>query len=86
MPGEPLRREARPALNAVVVEKWRNQSPSSTGPRVYLTNAPVDNPWLIVNRYDDRSWIENGLFRHSKQFWHLTRWFPKKSRPGYAAI
>lgn len=81
-PGRPLRREARPTLKAVVVETWRNQSPSSRGPRVYLTNAPVDNPWAIVDLYDDRSWIENGLFRNSKQFWHLTRWFPKKTEAG----
>jgi len=81
-PGRPLRREARPTLNAVVVETWRNQSPSSAGPRVYLTNVPVDNPWAIVDFYDDRSWVENGLFRHSKQFWHLTRWFPKKTEAG----
>lgn len=32
--------------------------------------------------YDDRSWIENGLFRNSKQFWHLTRYFPKRSQAG----
>jgi len=81
-PGKRLRREARPTLNAVVVEMWRNQTPSSAGDRVYLTNASVDNPWLIVDRYDDRSWVENGLFRHSKQFCHLTRWFPKKNEAG----
>ena len=81
-PGKRLRREARPTLNAVVVDLWRNQTPSSAGGRVYLTNASVDNPWLIVDRYDDRSWVENGLFRHSKQFWHLTRWFPKKNEAG----
>jgi hypothetical protein len=82
VPGKRLRREARPALNAVVVEKWRNYPPSLVGPRVYLTNAPVDNPWLIVDLYDDRSWIENGLFRNSKQFQTLTRWFPKKTGAG----
>jgi hypothetical protein len=47
-----------------------------------LTNAPVDQPWLIVDAYDDRSWIENGLFRNSKQFWRLSRWFPQKSEAG----
>ena len=82
VPGRPLRREARPTLNAVVVETWRNQPPSSAGARVYLTNAPVNNPWTIFDLYDDRSWVENGLFRNSKQFWHLTRWFPKKNEAG----
>ena len=80
--GKRLRREARPALNALVVELWRNQPPTPTGPRVYLTNAALDNPWSIIDHYDDRSWIENGLFRNAKQFWHLTRWFPKKSLAG----
>jgi hypothetical protein len=35
-----------------------------------------------VDAYDDRSWIENGLFRNSKQFWRLTRWFPQKTAAG----
>ena len=52
------------------------------GPRIYLTNGPVDDPWSIVDLYDDRSWIENGLFRNSKQFFTLTRWFPKRSAAG----
>jgi len=82
LPGKRLRWQDRPALNAVVVRLWRNQTPSQDGPRVYLTNAPVDNPWTIVDAYDDRSWIENGLFRTSKQFWRLTRWFPEKTEAG----
>jgi hypothetical protein len=85
VPGKRLRWKDRPALNAVVVRLWRNQIPSKDGPRVYLTNAPVDNPWTIVDAYDDRSWIENGLFRNSKQFWQLTRWFPEKTEAGVCA-
>lgn len=80
--GERLKWDDRPALNAVVVTWWRNKTPSKDGPRVYLTNGAVDNPWIIVDAYDDRSWIENGLFRNSKQFWHLTRWLPEKSEAG----
>ncbi|MBU0494048.1 MAG: transposase [Chloroflexi bacterium] len=82
VPGERLALPDRPVLNAVVVSLWRNQTPSKDGPRVYLTNGPVDNPWPTVDGYDDRSWIENGLFRNSKQFWRLTRWFPKKTAAG----
>jgi hypothetical protein len=82
VPGKRLRWQDRPALNAVVVTLWRNQTPSKDGPRVYLTNAPVNHPWTIVDAYDDRSWIENGLFRNSKQFWRLSRWFPEKSTAG----
>lgn len=80
--GERLKRDDRPALNAVVVTLWRNKTPSKDGARVYLTNGSVDNPWTIVDAYDDRSWIENGLFRNSKQFWRLTRWLPEKSEAG----
>jgi hypothetical protein len=80
-PGKRLARRDRPALNAVVVHQWRNETPSG-GARVYLTNLTVTNPWPVVDAYDDRSWIENGLFRHSKQFWRLTRWFPKKNEAG----
>jgi len=80
--GERLKWDDRPALNAVLVILWRNKTPSKDGPRVYLTNGSVGNPWTIVDAYDDRSWIENGLFRNSKQFWRLTRWFPEKTAAG----
>ncbi len=73
----------RPALNAVVIKEWRNTLPEAdTGPWVLLTNGSVADPWEPVNAYDDRSWIENGLFRNSKQFWTLTRWFPQKDTAG----
>lgn len=80
-PGKRLTRSNRPALNAVVVQQWRNEIPSG-GARVYLTNLPVTDPWPVVDAYDDRSWIENGLFRQNKQFWRLTRWFPQKKEAG----
>lgn len=80
--GERLLWTDRPALNAVVLKLWRNQPPNKTGARVYLTNGPVDNPWVTVDAYDDRSWIENGLFRNSKQFLRLTRWFPERTEAG----
>jgi hypothetical protein len=62
-------------------QQWHNQIPAG-GARVYLTNLSVTNPWPVVDAYDDRSWIENGLFRQNKQFGHLTRWFPQKSEAG----
>jgi len=80
--GRPLRWAQRPVLHAVIVNLWRNQTPEPDGERVYLTNAPVCDPWAVVDGYDDRSWIENGLFRTSKQFWCLTRWFPQKTAAG----
>jgi hypothetical protein len=56
--------------------------PEPDGERVYLTNATVSDPWAVGDAYDDRSWIEKGLFRNSKQFWRLTRWFPQKTAAG----
>ena len=78
----PLRWAQRPVLHAVIVNLWRNRAPEPDGERVYLTNAAVSDPWTVVDGYDDRSWIENGLFRNSKQFWRLTRWFPQKTEAG----
>lgn len=83
-PGKHLRHPKRPALNAVLVRMWRNHE-QQNGPRIYLTNGPVDDPWSIIDLYDDRSWIENGLFRNSKQFFTLTRWFPKRSAAAVCA-
>lgn len=80
-PGQCLARCDRPTLNAVVVQQWHNDIPTG-GVRVYLTNLSLTNPWLVVDAYDDRSWIENGLFRQNKQFGRLTRWFPQKSEAG----
>ena len=78
----PLRWAQRPVLHAVIVNLWRNRAPEPDGERVYLTNAAVSDPWAVVDGYDDRSWIENGLYRNSKQFWRLTRWFPQKTEAG----
>lgn len=80
-PGRNLTWRNRPTLNAVVVQQWHNETPAG-GARVYLTNLTVTNPWPVVDAYDDRSWIENGLFRQNKQFGRLTRWFPQKSEAG----
>jgi len=80
--GQRLRWEQRPVLSAVIINQWRNRTPEPDGERVYLTNAVVSDPWTVVDGYDDRSWIENGLFRNSKQFWRLTRWFPQKTEAG----
>jgi hypothetical protein len=80
-PGKHLAQRNRPTLNAVMVQQWRNDIPAG-GVRVYLTNLSVTNPWPVVDAYDDRSWIENGLFRQNKQFGRLTRWFPQKNEAG----
>lgn len=84
--GDRLAFADRPALNAVVLKMWRNETPDpKTGPWVILSNGTVAAPWALVDAYDDRSWIENGLFRNAKQFWTLTKWFPKKTEAGVRA-
>jgi DDE family transposase len=64
-------------INAVVVRRWDNRVPK-TGGTVYLTNAPVSNPFTIFDSYDWRSVIENGIFKEGKHPWHLLR-FPQRT-------
>jgi Transposase DDE domain len=64
-------------INAVVVRRWQNWTPT-TGGTVYLTNGPVKDPFVIFDSYDWRSVIENGIFKEGKHPWHLGR-FPKKT-------
>jgi hypothetical protein len=48
-------------INAVVVRRWNNRVPATDG-TVYLTNAPVSDPFAVFDTYDWRSVIENGIF------------------------
>jgi len=59
-------------INAVWVRAWakRPKQEAEKGP-VYLTNMKVDKPLKVVDDYDGRSLIENGIFRTGKQDWHL---------------
>jgi hypothetical protein len=66
-------------INAVVVSEWRGRRFKT--PKVFLTNGAVSKPRLTFDRYDDRSLIENGLFREGKQAWSLER-PPKRSEAG----
>jgi hypothetical protein len=68
-------------LNAVVVKTWDNKSPPVDKQVVLVTNGAVKDPFVVFDRYDDRSLIENNLFRETKQNWHLED-PPKKSREG----
>ncbi len=67
-------------INAVVVRRWDNRVPK-TGGTVYLTNAPVSDPFTIFDTYDWRSVIENGIFKEGKHPWHLLR-FPTRTEAG----
>ncbi len=68
-------------LNAVVVKTWDNQTPPVDKQVVFVTNREVKDPFVAFDRYDERSLIENNLFRETKQNWHLED-PPKKTREG----
>lgn len=68
-------------LNAVVVKTWDNQTPPVDKQVVFVTNGEVKDPFVAFDRYDERSLIENNLFRETKQNWHLED-PPKKTREG----
>jgi Transposase DDE domain len=58
-------------INAVVVRKWHNRDYGPGGKTVFLTNAPVDKPLQPFDDDDDRSLIEHGYIKESKQQWSL---------------
>jgi len=58
-------------LNAVVVKKWENKTPSLEKQVVFVTNIDVRDPFVTFDRYDDCSLMENKLFREVKQNWHF---------------
>ena len=68
-------------LNAVVVKTWNNQTPPVDKQVVFVTNREVKDPFVAFDRYDDRSLMENNLFRETKQNWYLED-PPKKTREG----
>jgi hypothetical protein len=68
-------------LNAVVVKSWNNKTPPLEKQVVFVTNMDVKDPFVTFDRYDDRSLMENKLFREVKQNWHFQH-PPKKTREG----
>jgi hypothetical protein len=68
-------------LNAVVVKTWDNKTPPLDKQVVLVTNGDVRDPFIAFDRYDERSLIENNLFRNTKQHWCLEH-PPKKSKEG----
>ena len=61
-------------INAVVVlhDPYKENNPKSDT-RVILTNASVARPLAPYDAYDQRSEIENAMFREAKQAWFLQR-------------
>jgi hypothetical protein len=68
-------------LDAVVVKKWNNKTPPLEKQVVFVTNMDVKDPFIAFDRYDERSLMENNLFREVKQNWHLEH-PPKKTKEG----
>jgi len=68
-------------LNAVVVKIWDNKTPPLEKQVVFVTNIGVKDPFLTFDRYDDRSLMENKLFREVKQNWYFEH-PPKKTKEG----
>jgi hypothetical protein len=66
-------------INAVVVLEWDSKQKDN---HVYLTNGPVDEPFETFDDYDDRSLIENCLFREGKGPWNLLQYFPQRNEQG----
>ena len=65
-------------INAVVVRMWNNKEYGPNRGTVFLTSLGVANPFKAFESYDERSLIENCLFREGKQKWNLKH-FPKKN-------
>jgi len=68
-------------LNAVVVKRWDNKVLPLEKQVVFVTNMDVGDPFRAFDRYDERSRIENNLFKELKQNWHLEH-PPKKTKEG----
>jgi hypothetical protein len=65
----------------VVVKKWDNKTPPFEKQVVFVTNIDIKDPFITFDRYDDRSLMENKLFREVKQNWHFEQ-PPKKTKEG----
>jgi len=67
--GERRTYDQRPDVNGVVIRQWKNQTYET--PPVLLTNGSVEDAFVAYDDYDQRSLIENGVFREGKQPWNL---------------
>lgn len=60
------------SINAIVVTQWENHRYDRDKSKVFLTNMDViEDPFLTFDAYDERSFIENSLFRQTKQTLNL---------------
>lgn len=64
-------------INGIMVIKFRDKVYAPGDEKVFITDLPVDDPLLILDKYDLRSLIENQGFRELKQGWYINK-FPVK--------
>lgn len=58
-------------INAVVVTEWEGKDYGRDNWVVYVTNMKVYKPLKAFDEYDERSIIENCLFKEAKTGWHI---------------
>jgi len=68
-------------VNAVVVTRFDGAPKDMEKEIVFLTTAPVDDPFVAFDAYDRRSVIENTCNREAKEHWFLEH-HPKRSESG----
>ena len=61
------------------IKTWDNRTPRIDEQTVLITNGDTQEAFVPFERYDDRSSIENNLFRDTKQNWDFED-PPKKSK------
>jgi len=64
---------ANPINAAVVLDSPYKRKHPDAQPMVILTNGSVQKPMAVYDAYDERSEIENSVFREAKQTWFIQR-------------
>jgi hypothetical protein len=67
-------------IHAVVVRTWQGKDDGPGGTTVFLTKAPVEQPWRVFDDDDDRSRIDNWGIKDAKQPWELGHPPPQPDR------
>lgn len=71
-------------INAVLIREWEGKRREPGKELVFLTNGPVDDPFVVFDDYDERSLIENTLHRETKQSFSLGALPKKRANALYA--
>jgi hypothetical protein len=73
-------------INAVLIRGWEGKCREPGKELVFLTNGPVDDPFVVFDDYDERSLIENTLHRETKQSFSLGALPKKRANALYAQV